>query len=72
MKHHNKQIECGLCEYQAKDLDGLNIHLKTCKTYEFTECEYVICIMKKQKDKICDLSSALVAVFPYNREKTKV
>ena len=40
-KHHMDQIECGLCEFQAKDISNLDMHLSTCKTYECVECEHV-------------------------------
>ena len=40
-KIHNKSIECGLCQYKAKDLENLNLHLKTCETYQCDVCENV-------------------------------
>ena len=40
-KSHNESIECGLCDFVAKDLDMLNLHLKTCEIYECNQCEHV-------------------------------
>ena len=40
-KCHSKSIECGLCQFEAKDLERLNLHLKTCETYECEKCEHV-------------------------------
>ena len=40
-KCHSKNIECGLCEFIAKDNECLEMHLKTCETYECKHCEYV-------------------------------
>ena len=39
--HHSKPVECGLCDFQAKDFDNLNLHIKTCEIYECNECEHV-------------------------------
>ena len=38
-KHHNDKFECGMCEYVAKDLDNLEIHLSTCEIYTCTKCK---------------------------------
>ena len=32
-KHHGDQHVCGLCDYEAKSLDRLEIHLSTCEYY---------------------------------------
>ena len=36
-----ENIECGLCDYPAKDLENLNLHLTTCEIYECMQCEFV-------------------------------
>ena len=38
-KVHTEEIECGMCEYEAKDLESLEIHLVTCQIYECKYCE---------------------------------
>ena len=40
-KHHRNQIECGLCEFQDKHLNSIDMHLTTSETYECVECEHV-------------------------------
>ena len=30
-KSHSEIKECGLCEYEAKDSENLNLHLATCE-----------------------------------------
>ena len=38
-KNHNKgNIECGLCDFEAKDLECLEMHLTTCEIYECANC----------------------------------
>ena len=37
-KIHSEVIECGMCEYEAKDLESLEVHLVTCQTYECKKC----------------------------------
>jgi hypothetical protein len=37
-KLHGEKIECGLCEYEAKDIGTLEIHLATCEYYECAVC----------------------------------
>ena len=36
---HNAILECGLCDFVAKDSDTLDLHLVTCKIYEYDLCE---------------------------------
>ena len=39
-KHHGGKTECGLCNFEAKDLEALNMHLSTCQIYVCDECYY--------------------------------
>ena len=36
---HNENLECGLCDFVAKDVDKLDLHLVTCEIYECEICE---------------------------------
>ena len=38
-KAHGDKFICGICEYEAKDLATLEIHLLTCECYECVICE---------------------------------
>ena len=38
-KSHSDKFEFGLCEYVAKDLEALDMHLFTCEIYQCEECE---------------------------------
>ena len=38
-KHHADVLECGLCDYTAKTLDDLELHLFTCEIFECLTCE---------------------------------
>ena len=40
-KAHVDEYECGLCEYKAKDLEALEMHLVTCETYTCHNCEII-------------------------------
>ena len=40
-KAHMEKIECGLCDCKTKNLETLNMHLKTCEIYECNQCEFV-------------------------------
>ena len=37
-KDHGENFECGLCEFVAKDLEALEIHLCTCEIYKCEKC----------------------------------
>ena len=37
-KVHTEELECGLCECVAKDLESLELHLVTCQIYECKHC----------------------------------
>ena len=39
-KQHGEKVECGLCNFEAKDLEALNLHLSTCQIYVCDECCY--------------------------------
>ena len=32
-KQHSEIFECGLCNFEAKDIEALNLHLTTCQIY---------------------------------------
>ena len=38
-KFHGDQHVCGLCDYEAKDLEQLEIHLSTCECYQCIVCD---------------------------------
>ena len=40
-KVHGDKFECGLCDYNAKDLENLEMHLSTCETYKCNICDMV-------------------------------
>ena len=35
---HSEQIECGLCNYEANNIDNLNLHIATCEIYTCEAC----------------------------------
>ena len=37
-KVHSEELECGMCEFEAKDLETLETHLVTCQIYECKHC----------------------------------
>ena len=39
-RSHSEHFDCGLCDFKAKTLDNLEIHIKTCKVYECTDCYF--------------------------------
>ena len=36
---HSENISCGLCEYDAKDIETLDVHTFTCETYKCNACK---------------------------------
>ena len=53
-KTHSKNIECGLCEYEASDTENLELHLKTCEIYECKSCEHESKQISKMKKHIAE------------------
>ena len=39
-KQHGEKVECGLCNFGAKDLEALSMHISTCQIYLCDECCY--------------------------------
>ena len=37
-KYHSEKFECGLCEYEAENLENLETHLFTCEIFECNKC----------------------------------
>ena len=48
-KEHGDKFACGLCDYIAKDLETLEIHLSTCETYTCTTCDIVFKSLSETK-----------------------
>ena len=38
-KQHSDQFDCGLCGFETKDLENLNLHLSTCERYKCEHCK---------------------------------
>ena len=49
-KFHSEKIPCGLCEYEAEDLEDLEIHNTTCETYRCSECVTIFKSLPEIKD----------------------
>ena len=58
-KAHGSTLECGLCEFQAKDLETQNLHLKTCEIYECDQCEHVAKKLSSIKNHLSNNSDCL-------------
>ena len=60
---NSKLFKCGLCDFEAKNLESLELHLKTCEIYECEECGFVsqsLAGMKKhrsEKNTKCESST---------------
>ena len=39
-KFHGEIIECGLCNFEATDIEHLSLHIATCESYTCEECIY--------------------------------
>ena len=48
-KEHSENIECGLCEFLAKDQVDLDIHLSTCESYKCDACNFVTTTLASMK-----------------------
>ena len=52
-KAHSDIIQCGLCDFKAKDLEKLETHLSTCETYECDLCYFRV-------TKICEIKTHMM------------
>ena len=39
-KFHSETLECGMCSWEAKDIESLNLHIATCEIYTCEDCNY--------------------------------
>ena len=39
-KYHSEKEECGMCNFVAKDLEALSLHISTCQVYVCDDCYY--------------------------------
>ena len=46
---HSTDKECGLCDYKAKDVESLRIHLNTCEIYECDLCYFRVMQISEMK-----------------------
>ena len=51
-KEHSENIECGLCDFPAKDQADLDIHLSTCESYKCGACTFVTTTLTNMKTHI--------------------
>ena len=38
-KLHSEKINCGLCNYEASELESLETHMNTCEIYKCSDCK---------------------------------
>ena len=48
-KDHSENYECGLCEFEAKNFENLDIHLNSCEVYQCGGCEKIFKTIKDVK-----------------------
>ena len=53
-KYHAVDFECALCEFKAKSLDELELHMFTCEVYMCETCEIRVKTLKAIKTHIAD------------------
>ena len=54
-RQHEDGFTCGLCDFKADSIETLNLHLKTCESYECYRCNvrvYTISDIKEQIKRI--------------------
>ena len=51
-KHHSEKVQCGLCDYEADNIEQLETHLVTCETYKCFDCKIIFKTMREIKDHI--------------------
>ena len=51
-REHSDIMECGLCDFLAKDLVDLNIHLSTCEIHKCDPCNFVTTTLGNMKTHI--------------------
>ena len=51
-KDHSENYECGLCEFEAKNFENLDIHLNSCEVYQCGGCEKIFKTIKDVKTHI--------------------
>ena len=56
-KQHSENFECGLCSYEAKDIEALNLHLTIYQIYVCEDCYYRTKHMHDNKEHLDDKNS---------------
>ena len=51
-KLHSEKYECGLCDFEAGNLENLELHLFSCEVYQCNNCEKKFKGMRDVKDHI--------------------
>ena len=49
-KYHGEKEECGMCNFVAKDLEALNLHISTCQIYVCDDCCFRTVHIQKTKN----------------------
>ena len=53
-REHEDGFTCGLCDFKADSLEMLNLHLKTCESYECNSCNLRVYTISDIRDHIKD------------------
>ena len=56
-KRHSDKFECGLCDFEGKDLETLDVHLTTCECYVCGLCEEKFKQLSNVKEQESKISS---------------
>ena len=51
-RKHSDQLECGICNYEADNLENLTIHLATCEIYKCEDCELKVKTLNEVKNHV--------------------
>jgi hypothetical protein len=75
---HEEHLECGLCDYEGNGLEALDIHPKTCETYQCGICKEkkqqlpdTRCTLKKNRRHAEILIILMVSDILSHQEKTR-
>ena len=69
-RNHCETITCGMCDYEAKDFENLDIHTFTCEMYKCNEmeCEKTFLFLDELKSHIYSEHDGLTALSHFKRQ----
>ena len=70
-KLHSEKINCGLCNYEASELESLETHMNTCEIYKCSDCKKIVKTLADMKNHLRNEHNGKVVYITHSKMDRK-